>query len=154
MLAVADIARARDIAGNVPDPEIPVVTIADLGILRDVQLQGDKIEVTIIPTYSGCPAMNVIAQDIETALHQGGFADVQIRLLQSPAWTTDFISEEGKEKLKRYGIAPPQKGSEHPSCPQCGSARTEKISQFGSTACKALWRCMSCREPFDYFKCL
>lgn len=146
--------RARQIVSRVPDPEIPAVTIEDLGILRDVKIQGDKIQVDIIPTYSGCPAMNVIVEDIEAALHQNGFAQVEVKTHLTPAWTTDFISEAGKEKLKQFGIAPPQRGQEQPMCPHCGAADAEKISQFGSTACKALWRCKACREPFDYFKCL
>jgi ring-1,2-phenylacetyl-CoA epoxidase subunit PaaD len=147
-------ARARQIAASVPDPEIPVINIEELGVLRDVCIKDGRVEVSIIPTYSGCPAMNMIAHDIEEALHEGGFAEVEIKTLLSPAWTTDFMTREAKEKLKKFGIAPPERGIEQPNCPHCGSADVEKISQFGSTACKALWRCKSCREPFDYFKCL
>jgi ring-1,2-phenylacetyl-CoA epoxidase subunit PaaD len=152
--AVDEQARARMIAAAVPDPEIPVLTIDELGILRDVQVHDEHVQVSIIPTYSGCPAMDVIAQDIKSALLKEGFAGVEVKTLLSPAWTTDFMTAAAKEKLKKFGIAPPERGVEQPTCPQCGSKNVEKISQFGSTACKALWRCKACREPFDYFKCL
>lgn len=146
--------RARQIAASVPDPEIPIINIEELGILRDVCIKDGRVTVSIIPTYSGCPAMNMIAQDIETALHEGGFAQVEVKTLLAPAWSTDFMTAEAKEKLHKFGIAPPERGLDRPDCPQCGSKDVEKISQFGSTACKALWRCKACREPFDYFKCL
>jgi len=153
--------RAWDVAAEVVDPEIPVLTIADLGVLRDIAINDGRIEVTITPTYSGCPAMNMIALELELALERAGFRDSKIRTVLSPAWTTDWMSEEGRRKLREYGIAPPQASSsrralfgvEQVACPQCGSGNTELLSEFGSTSCKALWRCKSCREPFDYFKC-
>lgn len=153
--------RAWDAAASVVDPEIPVLTIADLGVLREVALDGDHVEVAITPTYSGCPAMNMIALEIELALERAGFNRPKIRTVLSPAWTTDWMSEEGRQKLRAYGIAPPQAsssrralfGEQAVACPQCGSESTELLSEFGSTSCKALWRCKSCREPFDYFKC-
>jgi ring-1,2-phenylacetyl-CoA epoxidase subunit PaaD len=153
--------RAWDAAASVVDPEIPVLTIADLGVLRDVVLDGDHVEVAITPTYSGCPAMNMIALEIEVALERAGFREPKVRTVLSPAWTTDWMSEEGRRKLHAYGIAPPQSsrsrralfGEQAVTCPQCGSGNTEVLSEFGSTSCKALWRCKSCREPFDYFKC-
>ncbi|WFU22739.1 phenylacetate-CoA oxygenase subunit PaaJ [Bradyrhizobium sp. CB1717] len=153
--------RAWDAAASVVDPEIPVLSIADLGVLRDVVLDGGHVEVAITPTYSGCPAMNMIALEIELALERAGFRHPKIRTVLSPAWTTDWMSEEGREKLRAYGIAPPQAsgsrralfGEQAVVCPQCGSDKTELLSEFGSTSCKALWRCQTCREPFDYFKC-
>lgn len=146
------LAEARAIAGSVEDPEIPVLTIADLGVLRDVRFDGDVVEVTITPTYTGCPAMTVIAMEIEVALARAGFAETRVRTVLSPAWTTDWISTAGREKLRAYGIAPPER-SGPVACPLCGSGETETISSFGSTACKALYRCLRCREPFDAFKC-
>ena len=154
--------RAWDAASAVVDPEIPVLTIADLGVLREVTLRDDGgVEVAITPTYSGCPAMNMIALEIELALEREGFRRPKIRTVLSPAWTTDWMSEDGRRKLKAYGIAPPVGtssrralfGIQQVQCPQCGSQDTELLSEFGSTSCKALWRCRSCREPFDYFKC-
>ncbi|GGI21613.1 1,2-phenylacetyl-CoA epoxidase subunit PaaD [Bradyrhizobium guangdongense] len=153
--------RAWDAAASVVDPEIPVLTIADLGVLRDVVLDGDQVEVAITPTYSGCPAMNLIALEIELALERAGFRHPKVRTVLSPAWTTDWMSEDGRRKLCAYGIAPPQAsgsrralfGEQAVACPQCGSDNTELLSEFGSTSCKALWRCKTCREPFDYFKC-
>jgi ring-1,2-phenylacetyl-CoA epoxidase subunit PaaD len=153
--------RAWEAASRVVDPEIPVLTIADLGVLREVKVSDGHVEVAITPTYSGCPAMNMIALEIEIALEREGFAKPNIRTVLSPAWTTDWMSEDGRRKLKEYGIAPPQAASsrralfgvQEVACPQCGSANTELLSEFGSTSCKALWRCMACREPFDYFKC-
>lgn len=153
--------RAWDAVASVADPEIPVLTIADLGVLRDVVFDGDHVEVTITPTYSGCPAMNMIALEIELALERAGFHQPNVRTVLSPAWTTDWMTEEGREKLRAYGIAPPQAsssrralfGEQAVACPQCGSDKTELLSEFGSTSCKALWRCQTCREPFDYFKC-
>jgi ring-1,2-phenylacetyl-CoA epoxidase subunit PaaD len=155
------LARARDVVGRVPDPEIPVLTIADLGILRDVRIDHGRIAVTITPTYSGCPAMDAIALDIAVALDQAGFADARVIVSLSPAWTTDWMTPEGRAKLLAYGVAPPVAGGsrralfgvEAVACPHCGSTRTSQLSEFGSTACKALWRCDACREPFDYFKC-
>ncbi|MGH6741234.1 MAG: 1,2-phenylacetyl-CoA epoxidase subunit PaaD [Bradyrhizobium sp.] len=153
--------RAWDAAARVVDPEIPVLTIADLGVLREVTVSEEGVEVAITPTYSGCPAMNMIALEIEIALEREGFARTKIRTVLSPAWTTDWMSEDGRRKLREYGIAPPQPASsrralfgvQEVACPQCGSDNTELLSEFGSTSCKALWRCKSCREPFDYFKC-
>lgn len=139
-------------AGAVCDPEIPVLTIADLGVLRDVRLEGEAVEVVITPTYSGCPAMNVIAFEVREALLSAGFSEVRVTTVLSPAWTTDWLSAEGARKLAEYGIAPPVRGGAV-VCPQCGSGSVEEISAFGSTACKALWRCLACREPFDVFKC-
>jgi ring-1,2-phenylacetyl-CoA epoxidase subunit PaaD len=153
--------RAWEAASRVVDPEIPVLTVADLGVLREVTLTDGGVEVAITPTYSGCPAMNMIALEIELALEREGFCKPKIRTVLSPAWTTDWMSEDGRRKLKEYGIAPPLPGSSRRAlfgmqavaCPQCGSENTELLSEFGSTSCKALWRCKSCREPFDYFKC-
>jgi ring-1,2-phenylacetyl-CoA epoxidase subunit PaaD len=153
--------HAWDIAAGVVDPEIPVLTIADLGVLRDVAVDDGRVEVAITPTYSGCPAMNMIALEVELALEREGFRNVKVRTVLSPAWTTDWMSEEGRRKLRDYGIAPPLAASsrralfgvEQIKCPQCGSQSTELLSEFGSTSCKALWRCKRCREPFDYFKC-
>jgi ring-1,2-phenylacetyl-CoA epoxidase subunit PaaD len=164
--------RAWQVLESVPDPEIPVVSIRELGILRDVRRAADNvIEVIITPTYSGCPAMSQIAEDVEGALRAAGIAPHRITTVLAPAWTTDWMSAEAREKLRRYGIAPPigNCGSnEHtpqirpirfvprvidaPACPRCGSFHTERLAQFGSTACKALYRCIDCREPFDYFK--
>jgi ring-1,2-phenylacetyl-CoA epoxidase subunit PaaD len=153
--------RAWDAAAQVVDPEIPVLTIADLGVLREVDVSDGRVEVAITPTYSGCPAMNMIALEIELALQRAGFRDAKVHTVLSPAWTTDWMSEDGRRKLREYGIAPPQAsssrralfGEQQVACPQCSSANTEVLSEFGSTSCKALWRCKSCREPFDYFKC-
>lgn len=153
--------RAWEVVAGVVDPEIPVLTIADLGVLRDVAINDGCVEVAITPTYSGCPAMNMIKLEIELALERSGFRNSKVCTVLSPAWTTDWMSEEGRRKLREYGIAPPQPASprralfgvEQVACPQCGSSDTEVLSEFGSTSCKALWRCRSCREPFDYFKC-
>ena len=153
--------RAWDAAARVVDPEIPVLTIADLGVLREVKVSDGHVEVAITPTYSGCPAMNMITLEIELALQREGFRNAKVRTVLSPAWTTDWMSEDGRRKLREYGIAPPQAagsrralfGVQQVACPQCGSDDTELLSEFGSTSCKALWRCKSCREPFDYFKC-
>lgn len=155
--------RALEIAGEVADPEIPVLSIADLGVLRDARVQGDgTVEVDITPTYSGCPAMNMIALNVEAALAAAGIA-AQVKLVLAPAWTTDWMTQRGRDRLRDYGIAPPApKASrralfgleEEIACPRCGGTATEKLSEFGSTACKSLWRCTACREPFDHFKCL
>jgi ring-1,2-phenylacetyl-CoA epoxidase subunit PaaD len=153
--------RAWAVAADVVDPEIPVLTIADLGVLREVTISDGHVEVAITPTYSGCPAMNMITLEIELALDRAGFRGSKVRTVLSPAWTTDWMSEAGRRKLREYGIAPPQAASsrralfgvQQVACPQCGSGDTEVLSEFGSTSCKALWRCKSCREPFDYFKC-
>lgn len=146
------LAAARQAAESVPDPELPAVTIADLGILRDVALRADgRAEVTITPTYSGCPAMAVITLDLERAMAAAGFPDAVVRTVLAPAWTTDWLTPAAHRKLAEAGIAPPRPGS--PRCPRCSSAKTETISPFGATACKALHRCLSCREPFEAFKC-
>ena len=153
--------RAWTAAAQVVDPEIPVLTIADLGVLREIAVSDGQVEVAITPTYSGCPAMNMIALEIEVALEREGIRNPRVRTVLSPAWTTDWMSDDGRRKLKEYGIAPPQAGSgrralfgeQQVACPQCGSVETEVLSEFGSTSCKALWRCRRCREPFDYFKC-
>jgi len=159
-------ARAWDIAAAVVDPEIPVVTVADLGILRHIQTKADgSLVVQLTPTYSGCPAVLAIEQAVESALVEAGFK-ANIERVLTPAWTTDWISEEGKQKLKQYGIAPPTKINSNVAtpiklfqtvevpCPRCDSSRTRRISEFGSTACKAQYQCDACLEPFDYFKCL
>ena len=140
------------VLGDVPDPEIPVISVVELGIVRAVDAEAREIVIT--PTYTGCPATQVIERDIRAALDAAGWRDWRIRTALSPAWTTDWISEEGRRKLHRYGIAPPSPaGSRRVECPQCGSAQTEEVSRFGSTPCKALWRCRECLEPFDLFKC-
>ncbi len=139
---------------SVPDPEIPVISLTDLGIIRDVQWQGDTLEVTVTPTYSGCPATSIINLDIETALRTKGIEKLSLKRQLSPAWTTDWLSDNGKAKLEDYGIAPPRPAGGPQHCPRCKSAKVERISQFGSTPCKAQWRCQSCLEPFDYFKCI
>jgi len=156
-----DARRAWEAAAGVPDPEVPCVTVADLGILRDVRLEDGVAVVDVTPTYSGCPATLAIELAIEAAMRDAGY-DVRINRVLSPAWTTDWITEEGREKLRAYGIAPPEGsasklalfGATEVTCPRCGSHRTERISEFGSTACKAQYRCRSCAEPFDYFKCI
>lgn len=152
-ISVEDITQ---IVAQVPDPEVPVLTIEDLGILRGINIIGDEVEVIITPTYSGCPAMDMISMNIRLALIENGYKNVKITSVLSPAWTTDWMSEAGKQKLKAYGIAPPQYDSNKEpvvECPQCQSSNTKLLSQFGSTACKALYQCNDCKEPFDYFKC-
>jgi ring-1,2-phenylacetyl-CoA epoxidase subunit PaaD len=146
--------QARAIVAEVADPEIPVLTIADLGILRDVAVVGDRVVVTVTPTYSGCPAMDVIRGDIARALRERGVEDVEVRTVLSPAWSTDWISDEGRRKLAEYGIAPPAHPLLHLGvcCPRCGSADTREQSRFGATACQAQYVCQACLEPFDHFK--
>ncbi len=148
---------------NVKDPEVPVISVRELGVLRDVEVIDGQVRVTITPTYTGCPAMDMMREDILKELHQAGIANVEVKQVLAPAWTTDWISAAGKAKLKAYGIAPPEKTAdiralkgEAPlvECPQCGSKDTVMLSAFGSTACKALWKCKTCLEPFDQFKCL
>lgn len=139
---------------QVPDPEIPVISVVDLGIVREVAFANDVLQVRITPTYAGCPANRVIALDIEAALRKHGIERVEVRHVLSPAWTTDWLSEKGRTKLEAFGIAPPEPAGGPARCPRCRSQRLEKISQFGSTPCKAQWRCRDCLEPFDYFKCL
>jgi ring-1,2-phenylacetyl-CoA epoxidase subunit PaaD len=162
MISTADIYKVLE---SVPDPEIPVITIADLGILRDVEVDqvSAKVTVYITPTYSGCPAMDMITVQIRAALEEAGIKDVQVISLLEPAWTTDWISEDGKRKLQEYGIAPPEqrtgdaafKNGLEPivTCPLCHSDNTLLVSRFGSTPCKSLYKCNECLEPFDYFKC-
>jgi ring-1,2-phenylacetyl-CoA epoxidase subunit PaaD len=154
-----------DLLGDVYDPEVPVLSILDLGIVRNVEVNdGDEIAVTITPTYTGCPAMDVISMSIRLKLLEHGYKNIKLKTVLSPAWTTDWMSEEGKQKLKAYGIAPPNPGQqvctpdlfqedESVQCPRCNSYHTVMISRFGSTACKALYKCSDCHEPFDYFKC-
>ncbi|WP_455835786.1 1,2-phenylacetyl-CoA epoxidase subunit PaaD [Pseudarthrobacter siccitolerans] len=158
---------AWDIAATVCDPEIPVLTIEDLGILRNVQVtETGKVIVTITPTYSGCPAMDAIRDDLKTAFAKEGYQDVRVDLVLAPAWTTDWMTEAGKAKLQEYGIAPPSGMSDAArhagpirltmavKCPQCASLNTKELTRFGSTSCKALYVCQDCKEPFDYFKVL
>ena len=165
-------AQVWDWLAEVPDPEIPVISLTDLGIIRDVAWQDDVLVVTVTPTYSGCPATSIINLDIETALRGHGIDKLRLERQLSPAWTTDWITEGGRDKLRAYGIAPPIDGTAADgrlagriarlagasnltiACPRCGSAHTEKLSQFGSTPCKASYRCKDCLEPFDYFKCI
>ena len=152
------------ILAQVNDPEVPVLSVIDLGIVRDIQINGQEIEVMVTPTYSGCPAMDVIRFQIQKALKEHGFKNVKISTQLSPAWTTDWMTEDGRKKLKSYGIAPPNPvqmvcdirhfhEQEAIQCPLCHSYNTRLISQFGSTPCKALYQCNECQEPFDYFKC-
>lgn len=153
-----------NILKNVADPEIPVLTVVDMGVVREVEVKDQKIIVSITPTYSGCPAMNEIESNIRWALEEAGYNKVEIKTLISPPWTTDWMTDEGKAKLQEYGIAPPEGSSADKSvlfgeakkvmCPRCKSRNTTMVSQFGSTACKALYKCEDCKEPFDYFKCL
>ena len=147
-------ARIWDWLDAVPDPEIPVISLVDLGIIRGVAWQGDVLEVTVTPTYSGCPATSVINFEIEKALRDHGVEQIALKRQLSPAWTTDWLSEKGRAKLEDYGIAPPQPAGGPEKCPHCGSKHVQRISQFGSTPCKAQWRCTDCLEPFDYFKCI
>jgi len=148
----------------IPDPEIPVISIVELGVIRKIKMHTDSVEIDITPTYSGCPAMKQMEDDIVSTLKAKGIEKINLKTVYDPAWTTDWISTEAREKLRKYGIAPPQ-GSTHDKsvlmgkekqvkCPRCGSLNTELVSQFGSTACKALYKCKDCLEPFDYFKCI
>ncbi|MGW6199034.1 1,2-phenylacetyl-CoA epoxidase subunit PaaD [Kribbella sp. NPDC055110] len=152
-------AAILEAVGEVADPEVPVLTIADLGVLRGVRHEGDEVVVTITPTYSGCPAMDLIRHEVELTLRSLN-VDGRVETVLSPAWTTDWMTEAGKAKLTDYGIAPPL-GTTTPvllqlsiRCPQCGSPNTSELSRFGSTSCKSLWRCNSCKEPFDHFKAI
>jgi ring-1,2-phenylacetyl-CoA epoxidase subunit PaaD len=164
---VTAVVSARAVAQTVLDPELPMLTLADLGVLRDVRDEDGTVVVEITPTYTGCPAMGVMRADLVRSLHEAGFADVDVRTVLSPAWSTDWISEEGRIKLAAAGIAPPGPAPERPrgpvplrlgpvrrsvSCPLCGSAATEQLSEFGATACKALRRCRGCGEPFEHVK--
>jgi ring-1,2-phenylacetyl-CoA epoxidase subunit PaaD len=154
-----------EVLSEIPDPEIPVISITDLGVIREVNITGDtSIELKITPTYSGCPAMQQIEDDVRKKLIGHGFKDIKINTVFSPPWTTDWINPAAKERLREYGIAPPEHTTEDKSwltgiekvisCPRCKSKNTKLISQFGSTACKALYQCQDCLEPFDYFKCI
>lgn len=152
-----------NLLSQIPDPEIPVVSIKEMGMLREVNVREDGYEIIITPTYTGCPAMGMIEDDIKSTLSQNGVSPVTVKMVYSPAWTTDWMSDEAKEKMRKYGIAPPMKSScnkwsavgkpEKIKCPRCGSVHTNVVSQFGSTACKALYTCDDCKEPFEYFKC-
>ncbi|MCK8482672.1 phenylacetate-CoA oxygenase subunit PaaJ [Aliiroseovarius sp. S2029] len=139
---------------QVPDPEIPVISLVDLGIIRDVKWEGDVLNVAVTPTYSGCPATTVIKFDIEAALRDRGIEKLVLTTQLSPPWTTDWLSDKGRAALEKFGIAPPSAKGEPDRCPNCGGTDLERTSQFGSTPCKALWRCRDCLEPFDYFKCI
>ena len=161
---VLSLDEARAAAAAVLDPELPVLSIADLGILRDVAMADDgSVVVTITPTYSGCPAMDVIRRDVEDAVRAAGFDRVEVRTVLSPAWTTDWLTESGRRALQDYGIAPPSRRTTSTGpvplslsvrCPQCGSPDTRESSRFGSTACKSLWVCNACREPFEHMKAI
>jgi len=148
------VAEIWDWLDAVPDPEIPVISVVDLGIVRDVAWEDGTLEVAVTPTYSGCPATGVIAMDIETALRERGIDEVRIRTRLAPPWTTDWLSEKGRARLESHGIAPPSPAGGPARCPRCGSRSLTRVSQFGSTPCKAQWRCDDCLEPFDYFKCI
>ncbi|GAB0151216.1 1,2-phenylacetyl-CoA epoxidase subunit PaaD [Marinobacterium sp. BA1] len=156
-----DVKELWNLLDEVKDPEVPVLSIWDLGILRDVERDGDRIMVTITPTYSGCPAMNTITADVVAQLNRHGYDDVEVKMTLSPAWSSEWMSPEGRRKLRNYGVAPPEDADidadgltpdAHAKCPHCGSRNTRRISEFGSTACKALFQCNDCNEPFDYFK--
>lgn len=157
--------RIVNLLSDIPDPEIPVISIVELGVIRDVKdLGNDSVEVIITPTYSGCPAMKQMEDDVISKLKENGFKTVNVKMVYSPAWTTDWLSEEAKLKLQKYGIAPPEETTTDKSfitgkhkavtCPRCKSKNTLLVSQFGSTACKALYKCSDCLETFDYFKCI
>ena len=168
-MVTAETARAREIAAAVPDPELPMLTVADLGILRDVSTEDGHLVVTITPTYSGCPALREIAHDLRRRLAASGYAEVTVRTALAPAWSSDWITAEGRRKLSAAGIAPPHAAParsgpvpltltetrrEPVTCPRCGSADTTRTAAFGATACKALFRCESCREPFEHVKAI
>ena len=168
------VAQAWAVLAQIPDPEVPAVTLCDLGMVRSVQESGDVLEVALTPTYSGCPATEMIEQSVVDGLQSAGLGPVQVKLQRAPAWTTDWITPEGRDKLRAYGIAPPgavqahepitlrfmpreqyqrqRAGTAEIACPRCGSLQTERLAAYGSTACKALYRCISCHEPFEYFK--
>ena len=156
--------KIKSILEQVMDPEVPALSVIDLGVIRDILIRENEIEISITPTYSGCPAMDVISMNIKMELLANGFNNVKITTALSPAWTTDWMTEEGKQKLKEYGIAPPNPKQqvchtdlfvpdEAVQCPLCNSYHTHRVSEFGSTPCKSLYQCNDCKEPFDYFKC-
>lgn len=157
-------AEVLNVLSEIPDPEIPVISIVELGVIREIIVDGKNIEVKITPTYSGCPAMKQMEDDVKKKLRESGFETITIRTVYNPAWTTDWLSAEAKRKLQNYGIAPPEESTNDKSfitgktksitCPRCKSVNTIMISQFGSTACKALHKCNDCLEAFDYFKCI
>lgn len=157
----SDVKELWDLLDDVKDPEIPALSIWDLGILRDIERQGDCIIVTITPTYSGCPAMDTITEDVKAALKARGYESVEVKMQLSPAWSSEWMSQAGRRKLRNYGVAPPEDADAsedgltpdaHALCPHCGSRDTRLLSEFGSTACKALFQCQACKENFDYFK--
>ena len=165
---ISDVEREKQkifqILETVHDPEVPVLSVVDMGIIRNIDITNDPIKVIITPTYTGCPAMDVIRMNIRLALIEHGYKNVEVKTILSPAWTTDWMSEKGKEKLMTYGIAPPKpvpvvctpdafQEEEAIQCPHCNSYHTKLISRFGATACKALYKCEDCKEPFEYFKC-
>ncbi|CAI0960346.1 1,2-phenylacetyl-CoA epoxidase subunit PaaD [Serratia proteamaculans] len=160
-LQAAEIPQIWHCLQQISDPELPVLSITDLGMVRDVEAEGHGWRITFTPTYSGCPATEFLLEAIEQRLAEAGFSPVRVTIQLSPAWTTDWMNAAARERLREYGVAPPQghtcdKPLAHGPvpCPRCGSTHSEKISEFGSTACKALYRCCDCREPFDYFKCI
>ena len=153
-VATLNEAQVWDWLEAVPDPEIPVISVVDLGVIRKVAIEDEAVRIVITPTYSGCPAMSVISMDIETELAKHGVDKISLETQIAPPWTTDWLSKKGLEKLESYGIAPPQAAVGPERCPHCKSANVERVSQFGSTPCKAQWRCQDCLEPFDYFKCI
>ncbi len=159
--SAADVRELWDLLDAVKDPEVPALSIWDLGILRDIQRHKEQVVVTITPTYSGCPAMDNISTDVASLLNANGYSDVTVKLVLSPAWSSEWMSAEGRKKLREYGIAPPEDAEldedgltpdAHAACPHCSSRNTRRVSEFGSTACKALFQCDDCGEPFDYFK--
>lgn len=153
-----------EILNEIPDPEIPVISLVELGVIRDVQVDGEIVKIKITPTYTGCPATNIFEQDIRSNLKGAGYSEIKISFQYHPAWTSDWLNAESREKLRKYGIAPPKGTTLDKSyllgmpptvkCPQCKSSHTQMISEFGATACKALYKCLDCLEPFDYFKCI
>jgi ring-1,2-phenylacetyl-CoA epoxidase subunit PaaD len=148
--------QIRNLLADIPDPEIPVITISDLGILRSVDVSDEKVTISITPTYNGCPAMQAISQSITETLHENGIDNVEIKTVFFPVWTTDWMTDDAKERLRKYGISPPTKVALQDRqilCPRCGSKDVKLVSQFGSTACKSLYTCSACLEPFDHFKC-
>lgn len=153
-MSTPSVAQVWEWLETIPDPEIPVITLVDLGIIRKVEFHGETCVVSVTPTYSGCPATSMINMDIETCLRDKGLTKIELKQQLAPAWTTDWMSDKARDALEKYGIAPPQPAGGPKRCPRCGGAHLEKLSQFGSTPCKAQWRCTDCLEPFEYFKCI